>query len=384
LAPSISPWIEIESPFQKRLELPISSGRITFGRSRTNTVLIDDARVSRQHCQLAFDNGRWMIRDLGSGSGFFVNTQKSNERVLFDGDVIEFPPVRMVFRDPPAQEDVRFIEAITSNEASNEPWLIYADRLQEIGDPLGERMMLSHENKRVDHAHWLKDLWPLVMSGQLELQFRFGFIQKATIRQVAGRLDLDILQTVQKLFALRISQFIQSLIIMRSSIAEAETLASDFANLSNAPKTLNLISFGAQFGIPRNLQMDAAFQLAFPRVKQLSVFKSSTHFFLKQLNNSSNLKTTGFNEGSRQLIQGVVTRIRKDNSFLHFETPNIGRHQLDGNPTYFASNEEQRPILVSGKLKGEIKVNGRNDTLHYLLPSDKILVCGVPFSFELP
>jgi pSer/pThr/pTyr-binding forkhead associated (FHA) protein len=46
------------------------------GRDRDCEVRIEDARVSRKHVLVSFENGRWRFRDQQSGNGVFVNGRR--------------------------------------------------------------------------------------------------------------------------------------------------------------------------------------------------------------------------------------------------------------------------------------------------------------------
>lgn len=70
---------------------------ITVGRRRDNTIVLDDRRVSRQHCQLRFRFGEFVLYDLGSRGGTFVNEQRISECVLRSGDVISLAGVLVVY-----------------------------------------------------------------------------------------------------------------------------------------------------------------------------------------------------------------------------------------------------------------------------------------------
>jgi uncharacterized protein (TIGR02996 family) len=379
-------WLELTSPSSgtKKIELPANSGRLIFGRSRTCTVVIDDLRVAKQHCQVAFENGHWHVRDLGSLSGILVNGVKAPGQHLLDGDVFEFVGVRVVFRDPPVEEDARFIQAIESDPTANEPWLVYADRLQELGDPLGERMICAHQKLRVDHAPWLKDLWSLMISGQLELEFHFGFIQKAVLRPMAGQLNVDVVDALRRLFHLRIGRFLQTLVVERGSPEACEDLQTQMIQFQVRPTLLSHFSCGARFGTPLQLFPLPAFEAIFPKLQSAPIWHQTPRFRLQVLERPSGIQITGVTEHGRALIQGVVTRVRRDGKHMHFETPTVGRHQLDGDPTYFATQENGQPVLVTGRLKTQLKVNGRTEAIHYLLPGDRISVAGSTLAFELP
>ena len=70
---------------------------INIGRRRDNMIVLDDPRVSRQHCQLRFRFGAFVLYDLGSRGGTFVNEERVTECVLKPGDVISLAGVPLVY-----------------------------------------------------------------------------------------------------------------------------------------------------------------------------------------------------------------------------------------------------------------------------------------------
>ena len=71
----------------------------TLGRHPNNTVQILDRIVSKEHCHIDFVDGRYLLRDLGSLNGSFVNGERITERVLNPGDEITIGGTRIVY-DP--------------------------------------------------------------------------------------------------------------------------------------------------------------------------------------------------------------------------------------------------------------------------------------------
>ncbi len=71
--------------------LPIGSTRsVVIGRSRTCDLCVPSADASRRHCEVAGDGREYVIRDLGSRNGTFVNGERLiRERRLRPGDRIE-------------------------------------------------------------------------------------------------------------------------------------------------------------------------------------------------------------------------------------------------------------------------------------------------------
>jgi len=61
---------------------------VFLGRSTTNQIPIDDREISRVHCRVEVSAQGYVLRDLSSGNGSFVNDERVTEHQLVDGDVI--------------------------------------------------------------------------------------------------------------------------------------------------------------------------------------------------------------------------------------------------------------------------------------------------------
>jgi pSer/pThr/pTyr-binding forkhead associated (FHA) protein len=70
---------------------------VNIGRRLENTLVVDDPRVSRNHAQLRAIKGRYVLFDLNSTGGTFVNGQRANQTVLYPGDVISLAGVSLIF-----------------------------------------------------------------------------------------------------------------------------------------------------------------------------------------------------------------------------------------------------------------------------------------------
>ena len=75
---------------------------VTIGRETTNdVVLADDPRASRRHAELRLgSDGSWVLRDLGSHNGTFLNGERVSQAPLSDGDIVALG--NHVFRFRPA------------------------------------------------------------------------------------------------------------------------------------------------------------------------------------------------------------------------------------------------------------------------------------------
>jgi len=75
-----------------------------IGRRLDNHLVVDDPRVSRYHAQIRYVRGRFIIFDLNSTGGTYVNGQRISQSVLYPGDVISLAGLPIVFgQDNPPQ-----------------------------------------------------------------------------------------------------------------------------------------------------------------------------------------------------------------------------------------------------------------------------------------
>ena len=76
----------------------------TFGRGPENDYrFADDKEMSRNHCVITQEHGRYFLRDLESTNGTFVNGNQISEIELRTGDVIEFGELKFEFQSGQAQ-----------------------------------------------------------------------------------------------------------------------------------------------------------------------------------------------------------------------------------------------------------------------------------------
>jgi pSer/pThr/pTyr-binding forkhead associated (FHA) protein len=87
---------------------PLSESVVNIGRRLENQLVIDDPRVSRNHAQLRAIKGRFVLFDLNSTGGTFVNGQRTSQTVLYPGDVISLAGVALIFGqdNPPPRPDL--------------------------------------------------------------------------------------------------------------------------------------------------------------------------------------------------------------------------------------------------------------------------------------
>ncbi|HJX26960.1 MAG TPA: FHA domain-containing protein, partial [Thermoanaerobaculia bacterium] len=70
----------------------------SIGRQAGNTLQVLDPAASRRHCQIVPAEGGFIVRDLGSRQGTFVNGRPVHEHLLRDGDLVAVGETLLLFR----------------------------------------------------------------------------------------------------------------------------------------------------------------------------------------------------------------------------------------------------------------------------------------------
>ena len=69
---------------------PLGYEPVTIGRHEDNAVVLPDPLASRHHAEIAMQGGRWVVRDLGSVNGTYVNGQRiAAPQMLNHSDLIQ-------------------------------------------------------------------------------------------------------------------------------------------------------------------------------------------------------------------------------------------------------------------------------------------------------
>lgn len=77
--------------------VPLRQPVIAIGRRANNDVVVDAATVSRRHAQIRWRFGRFIVTDLGSRGGTYVNGRRVDECVLQPGDVITLSDKSLIY-----------------------------------------------------------------------------------------------------------------------------------------------------------------------------------------------------------------------------------------------------------------------------------------------
>ena len=69
----------------KEFALP-ETGELKIGRLPTLPIPLLDTKVSREHCRVYRQSTGWVVEDLGSRNGTYINAQRIKKRLLQPGD----------------------------------------------------------------------------------------------------------------------------------------------------------------------------------------------------------------------------------------------------------------------------------------------------------
>jgi pSer/pThr/pTyr-binding forkhead associated (FHA) protein/subtilisin family serine protease len=88
-----SAWLELGG---RRHALPPAG--LTLGRSHDSDLVVADDRASRHHARVDLREGVWVLTDVGSANGTFVNGERIQARALRPGDEIRIGDTHVTFR----------------------------------------------------------------------------------------------------------------------------------------------------------------------------------------------------------------------------------------------------------------------------------------------
>jgi len=98
-APPVTAWFVMRSGPRAGKQFGLSTGRNIIGRDASRCDLIlDDASVSAQHAQVRYERGQFVIYDLASTNGTFVNNRRIQRQSLMDNDVVRLGNTTLVFK----------------------------------------------------------------------------------------------------------------------------------------------------------------------------------------------------------------------------------------------------------------------------------------------
>jgi pSer/pThr/pTyr-binding forkhead associated (FHA) protein len=124
---------------------------IRVGRGQGMDILIDNVSVSRRQAEVRKEGERWLVRDLGSSNGTFVNGERvAADRVIQPGDEISFGKFSLFFEkvvaEPVAQQAAVAAPRRAAGPTTEGTLHMSVDEV--------ERLQKGAQQKRQAHVTW--------------------------------------------------------------------------------------------------------------------------------------------------------------------------------------------------------------------------------------
>jgi pSer/pThr/pTyr-binding forkhead associated (FHA) protein len=122
---------------------------VVIGRGKDCNLQVLSNDVSRRHCQFVIGESEVAVRDLGSGNGTLINSQKTEPNVdarLISGDIVQVGPlvIKVEFDSAPAEPELR--------EPAGSPDVV-ADSPEELPTPAAaEAAAVSGDVQEIEEA----------------------------------------------------------------------------------------------------------------------------------------------------------------------------------------------------------------------------------------
>ena len=120
----------------------------TIGRAEENTVRLTERNISRRHSRLTKSGERWLLLDLTSYNGCYVNGQRVSEKhEIVHGDLVQLGDYRLQILDDSILDPVTFDKAVTMPAAPRSQALLgQPDRLvMVVGPTVGAEFPLTQD-----------------------------------------------------------------------------------------------------------------------------------------------------------------------------------------------------------------------------------------------
>jgi hypothetical protein len=80
---------------------PLENLVVNIGRHSSNDLVLNDPHISRHHAQLRVIKDHYVIFDVGSTAGLFLNGKRISQATLHPGDVIRIGLINLIYNQEP-------------------------------------------------------------------------------------------------------------------------------------------------------------------------------------------------------------------------------------------------------------------------------------------
>ena len=116
-----------------------------LGRESTNSIQLHDTEVSRRHAELRRETNAFVVVDLGSSNGTYVNSERVERRELASGDRVQLGRTLMIYtaQEQSSSEDLADLIDIVGKEKQADPSRIVKSIGQEEGSNIFQESKAS-------------------------------------------------------------------------------------------------------------------------------------------------------------------------------------------------------------------------------------------------
>ena len=173
-----------------RFELDSDSATFPLGREAGNRIQLHDTEVSRHHAEIRRAGEEFVLSDLGSSNGTFVNNQRVERRELASGDQVQIGRTIMLFTGPseaPSSSLGAKIDIFSAGSQSDPSRIVHTVSQQE-----GSRFFSAPADKS-------EGLWLARARSNLQVMYRTALAVSHTldIDQLLGRIMQLIFEWVE-------------------------------------------------------------------------------------------------------------------------------------------------------------------------------------------
>jgi pSer/pThr/pTyr-binding forkhead associated (FHA) protein len=100
-----------------KTNFPLTKAVVNIGRHSDNDLILEDQYISRHHAQLRAIDNRYVIFDVGSTGGIFLNNKQISRATLHPGDVLRIGMVNLIYsQDTTAEQPTSAVPVETDDQ----------------------------------------------------------------------------------------------------------------------------------------------------------------------------------------------------------------------------------------------------------------------------
>ena len=115
---------------------------VSIGRESSNTIRIDDNEVSRRHAEIRRSGEQFVVGDLRSSNGTYVNAERIERRVLATGDQIQIGRTALVFSQEVEDIPVGPVDIVSGSDSDDHSRIVSS-----IPDETADLMFVAEDTQ---------------------------------------------------------------------------------------------------------------------------------------------------------------------------------------------------------------------------------------------